>query len=50
MTAYDTVRPDVAYAGANVKDEAVVIDNQLVTSRTPDDLPEFNKAIVEILG
>lgn len=50
MTAYDTVRPDVAYAGANVKDEAVVIDSQLVTSRTPDDLPEFNKAIVEILG
>lgn len=49
MTAYTTVRPDVAYAGANVKDEEVVVDNKLVTSRTPDDLPAFNEKIVEIL-
>jgi len=49
MTAYTTVRPDVGYAGAIVKDEPVVVDNKLVTSRTPDDLPDFNKKIVEIL-
>ena len=49
MTAYTTVRPDVGYAGAIVKDEAVVVDNKLVTSRTPDDLPDFNQKIVEIL-
>lgn len=49
MTAYTTVRPDVGYAGTIVKDEAVVVDNKLVTSRTPDDLPDFNQKIVEIL-
>lgn len=49
MTAYTTVRPDLEYAGATVKDEAVVVDNKLVTSRTPDDLPAFNEKIVEIL-
>ncbi|HJG22953.1 type 1 glutamine amidotransferase [Enterococcus durans] len=50
MTAYDTVRPDIGYAGAVVKDEAVVVDKQLVTSRNPDDLPEFDRTIVEILA
>lgn len=50
MTAYTTVRPDLSYAGANVKDEAVVIDKKLITSRTPDDLEEFNRAIVEMLA
>lgn len=49
MTAYTTVRPDIGYAGAIVKDEAVVADNKLVTSRTPDDIPDFNKKIIEIL-
>ncbi|MEO1770620.1 MULTISPECIES: type 1 glutamine amidotransferase domain-containing protein [Enterococcus] len=49
MTAYDTVRPDLAYAGANVKDEEVVVDNMLVTSRNPDDIPAFNEKIIEIL-
>lgn len=49
MTAYTTVRPDVGYAGAIVKDEPVVVDNKLVTSRTPDDLPAFNEKIVEVL-
>jgi protease I len=47
MTAVKAVRADLANAGAKVKDEAVVTDNGLVTSRTPDDLPAFNKKIVE---
>jgi protease I len=47
MTAVKAVRGDLANAGAKVKDEAVVTDNGLVTSRTPDDLPEFNRKIVE---
>jgi protease I len=49
MTSYLTVQADLAYAGADVKDEAVVIDHNLVTSRTPDDLPEFNQAILSLL-
>lgn len=49
MTAYTTVRPDVGYAGATVKDEPVVVDQKLVTSRTPDDLPDFNEKILEVL-
>ncbi|KRL00578.1 type 1 glutamine amidotransferase domain-containing protein [Liquorilactobacillus capillatus] len=49
MTSYLTVQPDLYYAGAIVKDEPVVIDNNLITSRTPDDLPAFNKAITKAL-
>ncbi|AQW20981.1 glutamine amidotransferase [Lentilactobacillus curieae] len=49
MTAYNTVRPDLYYAGAEVEDKAVVVDNNLVTSRTPDDLDQFNAAIVDTL-
>jgi protease I len=49
MTGYESIRPDLAYAGANVKDEEVVIDDNLITSRTPDDLKAFNKAILHAL-
>ena len=49
LTAYKTVRPDLQYAGGNVKDEAVVVDGNLVTSRTPDDLPAFNEASLKML-
>lgn len=47
MTAVKSVQKDLANAGAEVKDEAVVVDHGLVTSRTPDDLPAFNAKIVE---
>ncbi|KRM97246.1 PfpI family intracellular protease [Liquorilactobacillus aquaticus DSM 21051] len=49
MTSYLSVQPDLYYAGAVVKDAPVVIDHKLITSRTPDDLPAFNKAITEAL-
>ncbi|KIS04349.1 type 1 glutamine amidotransferase domain-containing protein [Paucilactobacillus wasatchensis] len=49
MTAYKTVQPDLQYAGAEVKDQAVVDDGPLITSRNPDDLPAFNAAIVGYL-
>ncbi|KRL37457.1 type 1 glutamine amidotransferase domain-containing protein [Liquorilactobacillus uvarum] len=49
MTSYLTVQPDLYYAGALVKDAPVVIDHNLITSRTPDDLPAFNKAITAAL-
>lgn len=47
MTAVKSVQKDLANAGAEVRDEAVVVDHGLVTSRTPDDLPAFNAKIVE---
>lgn len=47
MTGVQAIQKDLANAGANVKDEAVVIDDGLVTSRTPDDLEAFNASIVE---
>ncbi|KFN93167.1 type 1 glutamine amidotransferase domain-containing protein [Tetragenococcus muriaticus] len=49
MTGFTSVRPDLANAGAHVKDEEVVIDDNLITSRTPDDLEAFNKEIVNAL-
>lgn len=47
MTAYKTVQPDLELAGAKVRDEPVVVDNGLVTSRNPDDIPAFNKKLIE---
>jgi protease I len=47
MTAVKAVRTDLQNAGAEVSDEPVVVDHGLVTSRTPDDLPQFNAKIVE---
>jgi protease I len=47
MTAVKAVQRDLANAGADVKDEPVVVDHGLVTSRTPDDLEAFNRKIVE---
>ncbi|WP_057895455.1 type 1 glutamine amidotransferase domain-containing protein [Liquorilactobacillus oeni] len=49
LTSYTTVQPDLYYAGGLVKDEPVVIDHNLITSRTPDDIPAFNHAIVGAL-
>lgn len=49
LTAVLNVRKDLSNAGAQVVDESVVVDNNIVTSRTPDDLDDFNKAIVEQL-
>ena len=50
MTAVKAVQKDLENAGAEVEDKAVVVDHGLVTSRTPDDLPEFNAKIVEELS
>lgn len=49
MTSYNTVRTDLINAGADWQDEEVVVDNGLVTSRNPDDIPAFNKKIIEEL-
>lgn len=50
LTSYSTIQDDIRNAGGNWVDEEVVIDGNLITSRKPDDLPAFNKAIIERLG
>lgn len=47
LTSFFSVKKDLINAGANWVDQEVVVDNGLVTSRTPDDLPAFNKKMVE---
>ncbi len=47
VTGYPSIRTDLRNAGANVVDQEVVVDQGLVTSRSPDDLPAFCSKIVE---
>ena len=49
VTSFYAIKDDLVHAGANWVDQEVVIDGNLVTSRTPDDLPAFMQAIIEIL-
>jgi protease I len=41
VTSYPSIRTDLKNAGANVVDEEVAVDGNLITSRSPDDLPAF---------
>jgi protease I len=50
MTSFFAIRDDVVNAGAQWEDAEVVVDGNLVTSRTPDDLPAFCRAIIESLS
>ncbi|ANJ66300.1 protease [Halothiobacillus diazotrophicus] len=47
MTSYWSIQSDLKNAGAHWVDEEVVVDDGLVTSRNPDDLPAFNRKLVE---
>jgi len=47
MTSYPSLRTDLKNAGATWVDKEVVVDNGLVTSRNPNDLPAFNRKMVE---
>ena len=47
VTSYPSLRADLTNAGALWVDQEVVVDNGLVTSRTPDDLPAFNAKMIE---
>src|SRR6186997_1792991 len=47
VTSWPTLQTDIRNAGGEWVDEEVVVDNGLVTSRKPDDLPAFNAKIVE---
>jgi protease I len=47
MTSYKSVKMDLENAGAEWVDEEVVVDDGLVTSRQPSDLPAFNRKMIE---
>jgi protease I len=50
MTSWPSVQTDLRNAGATWVDETVVTDGNLITSRKPDDLPAFNKTLLEAVG
>ncbi|MFL6530305.1 MAG: type 1 glutamine amidotransferase domain-containing protein [Chthoniobacterales bacterium] len=47
LTSWPAIKTDVKNAGGNWVDEEVVVDNGLVTSRKPDDIPAFNRKMIE---
>jgi protease I len=49
ITSFPTIKDDLKNAGADWVDEEVVIDGTIITSRKPDDIPAFNKAIMSLL-
>ena len=49
VTSVSAIKDDLVHAGANWVDQEVVIDGNLITSRTPDDLPAFMRAIIKAL-
>jgi len=50
MTSYPSIKSDLINAGANWVDEEVVVDNGIVTSRKPSDIPAFNRKLIEEIG
>jgi protease I len=50
VTSWPSIRTDLMNAGAEWVDEEVVVDGRLITSRKPDDLPAFCKAVLAALG
>jgi protease I len=49
-TGFSSIKDDVVNAGATFVDAEVVVDGHVITSRKPDDLPAFAKAIVAAIG
>ena len=50
VTSWPSIRTDLKNAGAHVVDQEVAEDGNLITSRNPDDIPAFSKALIERLG
>ena len=50
LTSWPSLRTDIENAGGSWKDEEVVLDGGLVTSRNPDDLPAFTTAMVALFA
>lgn len=49
VTSWPSIRTDLRNAGGNVVDEPAAVDGHLITSRNPDDVPDFNAAIARAL-
>jgi len=49
ITSFFAIKDDLVHAGANWVDQEVVVDGNLITSRKPDDLPAFMRAIIQAL-
>ena len=50
LTSWPSLKTDIENAGAEWVDEEVMVDDLLVTSRKPDDIPAFNRAFIKLLG
>ena len=50
FTSWPSLKTDLKNAGANWVDKEVVTDGQFISSRKPDDLPAFNKTLIEMIG
>jgi protease I len=48
MTSWPSLKTDMKNAGANWVDKEVVVDQKLVTSRKPDDIPAFNREMIQL--
>ncbi len=49
VTSFFAIKDDLVHAGAKWVDEEVVVDGKMVTSRKPDDLPAFMRAVINAL-
>jgi protease I len=47
LTSWPSLKTDLSNAGATWLDREVIMDNGLVTSRKPDDIPAFNQKMIE---
>jgi protease I len=50
MTSWPSLKTDIRNAGADWVDQEVVVDENLVTSRKPDDIPAFNREIINLFS
>jgi protease I len=48
LTSWPSLKTDIGNAGGNWVDREVVVDGNLVTSRNPDDLPAFNREMINV--
>lgn len=50
LTSWPAIKADLINAGGEWVDEEVVVDKKLVTSRKPDDIPAFNRAMIQLFS
>jgi len=50
LASWPSIKTDLRNAGAEWVDQESVVDGNLVSSRKPDDIPAFNRAMIELFG